>query len=241
MDETRPLVSDDRRGSADSDATLVNSIEGSTDSHVEDTAGQLLDVLAPLISALQKLTPRFKNIPIEEKLVQVHEQVCSKLVELLDDLTTHHQARDDSQDEHDLEMTSLMLDALRKKVEQERSVSLHRPSVATQEVEAEETMTEANCEAKHPSTGLPLLPVSKNPFILHSTSIALSPSRRSSSSTSIPIGDKAVPPPGTYSAYIGGAQQTWARNVIRIGSYQNSMLFSPSPVAVQPLASFGRL
>lgn len=236
MDESRSLISDDRRGSADSDATLVGSDPGADT--VGYSADQLLEVLAPLVSALQRLTPRLDTADPPRDLLRHHHLICEKLTTLFDDVVRlhgNHSEQTDSRDEHDLEMSSLMLDALRKKVDSERFATQPRGALIVREVEVQETVIEQQRAGQES----PLLPVSKNPFIVHPTSIALSSSRRSSVSSNVPIGEKAIPP-GTYSSFLAGGQQTWAKNVIRIGSYQNSMLFSPSPVAVRPLASFGR-
>ena len=48
-----------------------------------------------------------------------------------------------------------------------------------------------------------------------------------------------IPPGGSFSAFVGGAQSSlWATN-IRLASFQNSLLFSPSPIAVRRIVGHG--
>ncbi|ORX36736.1 hypothetical protein BD324DRAFT_651219 [Kockovaella imperatae] len=108
-----------------------------------------------------------------------------------------------------------------------------------------------------------------NPFVLHTTSLqsghhAKPPARQSTpghslgvdseltlggrkQSVSIPIGSgdpagaNVNPPahPGSFYAFVGGAQSSlWATNV-RLASFQNSLLFSPSPIAVRRVVGYG--
>ena len=48
-----------------------------------------------------------------------------------------------------------------------------------------------------------------------------------------------MPPGASFSAFVGGAQSSlWATN-IRLASFQNSLLFSPSPIAVRRIVGHG--
>jgi hypothetical protein len=247
MEETKSLLSD-RRGSADSDTTLI---EDSLFSDLEpvptgpsgapDAAGQILEILAPIIGSLQRLTPRLETVQHDgAKLSHDLDALCEQTLDLLDELTEKTSTRGPYKDEHDLEMTSLMLDALRKKVEKEQMSMQRSSSLEVDYTETEHTDSDGEDERarqvidrREVNSG-PLLPASRNPFIVHSTSIALSSTRRSS------VTGKAVPIGMGPSTAFAGNQQSWTQNVIRLGSFQNSMLFSPSPVAVRPNAMITR-
>ena len=234
LDETRSLISD-RRGSADtveSDDTLVAT-------EPADITSYLLEILAPLISALQPLTPKIVDQkPISKCVAESHDGLCEEVVDLVDELkaTVLEDGRD--RDDLDLEMARLMLDALCKKIKKEQAIVRE----LMEDEQSQETLVASDGDAKLSATPkCPLLPISRNPFILHSTSIPLAARRVSETNNRPIIGFAPIPAAGTYVGYVSGAQQTWARNVIRLGSYQNSMLFSPSPVAVRPLAAVSQI
>jgi hypothetical protein len=189
-----------------------------------------------------------------------HADICARMLRFIDQLrgllVDHHQTANEPVDSdskgargahnHDLEMTSLMLDALVKKIEHERG-AVYRLSVTescdeTDDSDWEETVVgEAELvQIKKGADGSPLLPTTKKPFVLHSTSITLS-ARRGSENRPIPAGAaQAVAPGNGHSSLVGGVQPTWSRNVIRLGSYQNSLIFSPSPVAVRPMVGISQ-
>ena len=203
-----------------------------------DNASHILDILAPVVASLQKITPRISNNMADlETILKDYDHVCESILQLLDGLRSKD--RGSVKDDHDLEMTSLMLDALHKKVGKEQmSVHLIRQPInikADYESMREESVAKRESEETKYMTS-PLLLHSQNPFVLHSTSITLSSTRRSSvAGKGVPIelhGATAAP-----KDHLMPVQQTWAKNVIRLGSFQNSMLFSPSPVAVRPIAT----
>jgi len=232
LEETTSLISD-RRGSADSDATLVAIVQ-----EVDET-GHLLEILAPLVSALQRLTLKIDDGMEDLEGVQaVHQELCKKMLSLVEEVKDTVTDNDGGKDEYDVEMACLMLDALTKKIQKERL----RVRTLSAETQSEETLVTHLAEVKDIAThDSPLLPIGRNPFIVRSTSIALAP-RQTSVTKSQPIGDASPgPAAGTYSGFASSAQQTWARNVIRLGSYQSSMLFSPSPVAVRPLVGISQI
>jgi hypothetical protein len=223
LEETKSLITD-RRGSGDSDTTLVAT--------QVDYSAHLLEILAPLVSALQGITRKISVDMADVAVLQEHGVMCERLLDLINEVRETVLDQEGERDEHDFEMACLMLDALAKKISTERSTL---QMVAKQD--EKENLIESAAQGNNVQDS-PLLP-SRNPFIVHSTSISLAP-RRDSDTKSQPIGQLA-PAAGTYSAYASGAQQTWARNVIRLGSYQNSMLFSPSPVAVRPLVAISHV
>ena len=120
-------------------------------------------------------------------------------------------------DPHDLEMKTLLLDALSKKIQQERPITIP-------------TMRNSP----------PLL--DDNPLVLHSSGV-LSEKRSitpPSSKHGVPIGAGiGIAQVGMYPSFTQAAQhhQAGLSNVFRLGSFQNSMLFSPSPVAVRQPAT----
>ena len=234
LDETRSLISD-RRGSADtvdSDDTLVATEPAEITSH-------LLDSLAPLISALQTLTPKIVHYqPTSKCVAESHDELCEEMVELVDELKATVLEDGSDRDDLDLEMARLMLDALCKKITKEQVIVRE----LMEDEQSQETLVASDGDAKlSANPECPLLPTSSNPFVLHSASIPIAARRVSETNNRPIIGFAPIPAAGTYVGYVSGAQQTWARNVIRLGSYQNSMLFSPSPVAVRPLAAVSQI
>ena len=220
LDDSCALLAS-RRDSFTSDETLVGD-----DS---DLTGTLLSSLAPLISGVQRLAPRIHGLhPPCPEAQRAFETACDKVLDLIVELQGHHGGGD----EHDLEMRGLMLAALSRKIEVEKG-SIRRLSTSTA---ASSTSNSSSSLASDTSTKVvtPFVPASKNPFILHAASINLSSSRTSIPGKAIPINDGIHGQvPGGYSSFVGGAQSsTWAMNVIRLGSFQNSMLFSPSPIAM---------
>jgi len=211
-----------RRDSADSNQTLVEEQD-------VDPASQMLTVLAPLVSGLQKLRLR---IPAQtDEVMKQYEEVCGNLKVLIVELEG---SKGTEGDEHDLEMRSLMLSALLKKVQAERQAITTASQVqAKHKANSTTTLT----------TTSPSAPKFNNPFVLHATSVNLTrkylaPTQRVSVSKTIPSIVGAAGPPPPYSSFVGGAQSsTWAMNIIRLGSFQNSMLFSPSPIAVRKIVT----
>ncbi|GFZ44053.1 hypothetical protein JCM24511_01774 [Saitozyma sp. JCM 24511] len=226
IEEDRSLLS--RRGSDDSDVTLVD----------KDSAGILLGALAPLVSTLQKLGLGLSALDLEadDKLSHSFEAVCGQLGGLLSNLREQERG-DRPESEDDFDMTALLLEALRKKVQAERC-RLEPPNSTA------------------PTRATPLSPPSltpsqsQNPFILHAPSLSRGSATRSSLSKPItpapsvsagspaPAQNNAGPPGFSYAGFVGGSQSNWrVNNVFRLGSYQASMLFSPSPIAVRKLVT----
>ena len=251
-----------RRGSDDSDKTLVDDTTAPEEvSPPADplSASQMLDVLAPLISSLQRITPRLAGSSVHsDEAKNDHAAICGTMLQFIDELKqlvsqrrqAQSQAHDDGEktrpilQDHDLEMTSLMLDALGKKVEKEKS-EMYRLAVVESFDETDDSEWEESVVAKaelvrvqRGADGSPLLPATTNPLVLHSTSITLS-ARRGSENRPIPAGQTTAAPK-IHSSFVSGVQPTWSRNVIRLGSYQNSFLFSPSPVAVRPMVGISQ-
>jgi hypothetical protein len=144
---------------------------------------------------------------------------CSQGLESKIEGYRHSGSTDSSDDPHDLEMKTLLLDALSKKIEQERPCTLA-------------TMKNS-----------PPLP-DDNPLILHSSGV-LSSERRSITPPIQPkqgvpiVSGIGIGQVGMYPSFSQATQQHQAglSNVFRLGSFQNSMLFSPSPVAVRQPAT----
>ena len=230
LEETESLICD-RRGSGDSDATLVATAQ-------VDHSAHLLEVLAPLVSALQRITPRISiGMGDFQSIKEAHHDTCEKLSGLVEEVKETVLGEEGVRDEHDFDMACLMLDALTKKILMEQ---FKVTKLLAREEDAETLVNGFNGPKGAAAHVSQLLPAGRNPFILHSTSIALAP-RRASETQSQPIAGQHGPAAGTYSAFASGAQQLWARNVIRLGSYQNSLLFSPSPVAVRPLVAISQV
>ena len=202
---------DEQTGLLTSDQTLDE------DEH-DDPASYLLRILAPLVSSLQRIGQLIPSLGLSgiSDVVKLFDEVCDKLEQVITMLQgKSEQCAIDSGEgvvhDHDLEMRTLMLSALLKKVQAER------PTI---------------------SISSPLVPKSVNPFVLHATSLNLRPPNRASTSKSIPLtGSGRTPqPPPPYSSLVTGAQSSvWTANVIRLGSFQNSALFSSSPVVVRKL------
>ncbi|WVQ72428.1 hypothetical protein IAR50_001980 [Cryptococcus sp. DSM 104548] len=244
----RRRSSDDSNTSADSDMTLVGN-----DGHVgipavnatsyseEDSAGVLLAALAPVIAALQclgvKLRTHVKSLQALEEYKSIRDAflaACGSVLDLLMELKSLPKTPLKSpsagslvgggQEGQDLEMRSLMLEALKKKVKSEQH-QLSTVSLA--------------CPPKSPSHN--------DPFAFHSVSppSSLGQPRRRSTTQSVPIKISAAAGGGqageiTYRSFMADAQQSsWALNVVRLGSFQASALFTPSPVAVRRLVGDG--
>ncbi|KAK8864314.1 hypothetical protein IAR55_001561 [Kwoniella newhampshirensis] len=265
-----PTTNDSRRGSDDSEKTLVHY--GNRKLGYQ-SAENLLDLLAPLVSNLQRISIRLHaihvSVEVEAKeleygIVQnLFGTVTSQLTDLLSkfgqiessvsschrlgqrDFSSNPRIEQEDHiseefvDGHDLEMRTLMIQALMKKVQTEQGRHRPRPPIS-------KTTNSDNDDPKHHSTKALL---SRNPFIVHSTSVPLLPSARSTGITApIKIGDKEKADKDearemnrdaggiSYSSFISNSQtSTWAMNVVRLGSYQASALFSPSPIAVMRL------
>ncbi|ORY34103.1 hypothetical protein BCR39DRAFT_577889 [Naematelia encephala] len=169
----------------------------------------LLGILAPLVATLQRVTAKVANHTGQgiKELAKEAEQIGSLLNDILQDLQTQMEIGDD--DQHEEEMRSLLLSALGKKVEAET--------------------------AKLQRVISPLSIQSENPFIVHATAQAFLSNRRQSSTPRKISSAQMVTPTASYSAILGTSQQSagWAMNLVRVGSFQQSMLFSGSPIAVQ--------
>ncbi|WVO16209.1 hypothetical protein L204_103880 [Cryptococcus depauperatus] len=227
-----PLLS--RRGSVestcseDSDTTLVGSgnvhtITGeSQTSRNEDQAGKLLALLAPVISTLQrlgmKLVAQGPNLSVKDylELKKSYHSSCTTILELLTQLQTlkaDDKEGNDGLDSHNMEMSHLMLEALIKKVKIEQD----------------------RFSASSPTTSS-----TKNPFVFQA--ITSSTRNRISKTKSIPIsaassGGREV----SYRSFIANStQSSWAMNVVRLGSFQASALFTPSPIAVRRIGDVGK-
>ncbi|KAK6910193.1 hypothetical protein I203_104225 [Kwoniella mangroviensis CBS 8507] len=273
--DEKPLLSGhtgDPRNSDDSDTTLVPP---GTPPLLK--AEDILKEMAQPISNLQRYSNRLHHLNLtvgeykkddKEELIGLFKTICTRLIDLLESLKTL--SRDKSmfdndnisdrkdEDNGEMEMRDLMIQALIKKI----NIELTRFSSPIPSFSLNSSMT-------------------KNPFVLHSTSlttdltapssifsgsgkvtdydseILISPAvsqRRESLSTPRPIKmthhnhldreietmslssfsslDKTVE--GEY-ALSSNNNQNWAQNIIRLGSYQASWLFSNTPVAVMKL------
>ena len=206
-------------GKLEEHADLIPSQNGHTGQETKDEpSSNMLSILAPLVSGIQKLRPQIDSVhPRPPHLSQRFTEICVLLENLLNVLK--EQSYQEGADDHELEMRSLMLSALSRKIMIER-----------QAIDIPQTIS-------------PFTPRSLNPFILHASSLTPSPltqlksSKGASTSRAIPaFGSKINTAAQPYSSFIGGAQSSlWTTNVIRLGSFQNSLLFSPSPVAVDRL------
>jgi hypothetical protein len=118
-----------------------------------------------------------------------------------------------------LEMKTLLLDALSKKIQQEKPITI--PTMKNSPPLADDS-----------------------PLILHSSGVLNSDRRSitppSQSKTGVPMGAGiGIGQVKMYPSFTAAASQhqTGLSNVFRLGSFQNSMLFSPSPVAVRQPAT----
>ncbi|WVQ80642.1 hypothetical protein IAT38_002747 [Cryptococcus sp. DSM 104549] len=262
MDE--PLLT--RRGSADSDMTLVEredaepgkkgiavSVDGG-DSSGGYSAGELLALLAPVVSTLQRLGIRFATLSAqmaEDNLLPARAAFldgCHQLSDLLASLrpptlpppndrqssVTTAMPVPSVCDPQEHEMCSLMLDALARKVQVEQ-----------------DKLDKLRGDGSYHSVASPTS--SRNPFVIHaatpsSTTISATANgtrRGSAPSAPVKIGAPAPGGPGmadgvSYRSFMAGSQQsTWATHVVRLGSFQASALFTPSPIAVRRMVGSG--
>jgi DNA-binding ferritin-like protein len=228
-DDTSSDTLSTRRASGDSDKTLVG----------DDTAGQLLELLAPIVSGIQRVAAQVK-VAVGTGEISVKkdfEEVCEEMLRLITGLKHGYEKTEDG---HDGEMRGLMLEALSKKVSAELATVRARKAGPTS----------ATSPPNKPSSS-PLALVAENPFIVHASSLNTTqnpmfhPSTRRASSEPkrIPAADtEQTMPPGSFSAFTGTAQASvWGlNNIFRLGSYQSTMLFSPSPIAVRRNTGSGR-
>lgn len=215
-------------GTSASSSTL--SSPSSVKSEVDrDDATILLSLLAPLISRLQKLGRAIRDCEGVMEGTYDKFTICSEKLE--GKIEWYHQPTESAGvDPHDLEMKTLLLDALSKKIQQERINTIPVPPKVS------------------PPPSIP----NENPLILHSTGV-LRAERRSITppvqpNRGIPIGTGANRgvrigigniggQEGMYPSFTHATQQIGLSNVFRLGSFQNSFLFSPSPVAVRQPAT----
>ncbi|WVR07131.1 hypothetical protein IAU60_004172 [Kwoniella sp. DSM 27419] len=207
-------------------------------------ADSLLNTLAPVVSELQRLAPQvisYLQRGLDSPLGVQFTDICVELLDIVNEI--RQQAREvtdcrPKQQEHfsnvlmshDQDMRDLLLAALTTKVEREY-----------------ERLTAIK--------GLPaVVTPPDDPFVLHSTSLPALPraNRATRGSTPIKIGPGSMASSdfdtntdtdsasitlinGSSSSHLYPAQgsQGWARNLVRLGSYQASLLFSNSPVAVR--------
>jgi hypothetical protein len=138
-------------------------------------------------------------------------------------------------------MKTLLLDALRKKIESEQD-SLNKAILAAHQQETDitpvmgiytGTTSDLQTDPARADKDFQTDGIDENPLILHSTGV-LSTNRRSiTPSSQIGIGIGGGDHMGVYPSFADAGQQTGLSNVFRLGSFQNSLLFSPSPVAVR--------
>lgn len=219
-----------------------------TQTQSRDTASDLLSLLAPLVSSLQTLGLRLKDSEsVEQEMIDDFRGCCTDLEDRINIYNTPIPDQDAELNAHDLEMRTLLLDALGKKVIAERTScpEAHVPAPL---------QAPSPLNASPPSTVSRTSSTSGNPFVLHSSDII--GSRRSSTPNPMPIpigagagsgigigggtGMGRGTHLGPYPSFADASHQTGLSNVFRLGSFQNSLLFSPSPVAVrQPLPASG--
>ncbi|WVW83810.1 hypothetical protein I302_105831 [Kwoniella bestiolae CBS 10118] len=257
--DEKPVLGD-RRGSSDSERTLVpHEIDSKLTKYL--SAEEILRYLARPISDLQKTSNKLyhsqntnqKLKPKEKQdLILMFRDLCSRLLDLLDSLRIPMDKEgknifddpSDSNDDGEDEMRNLMIQALTKKI----NIELNRFSSQTQ------------THTLNPKTH-------KNPFVLHSTSLTAPASLYTSSesgydseilvSPAICQGRDSLSTPrpiqlthsisnNSFPSFTssdsdktcistGASPSNWAQNLIRLGSYQASWLFSNTPVAVKKL------
>lgn len=214
------------------------STVGPTTKAEEDTATVLLALLAPLVTSMQKLGAAIRHSSgiIDEEVLQTFSICCEDLQIRMEGYK--HSEPDDGIDPHDLEMKTLLLDALIKKIETERTsmpaMSAHlQPPVCASRRSSSASDVSSILSPRRESDACPL--------ILHSSAV-LGMNRRS---ITPPHQRKAVPigigmgigigfgNNGAYPSFANAGQQTGLSDIFRLGSFQNSLLFSPSPVAVR--------
>ncbi|KAL7421675.1 hypothetical protein Q5752_003444 [Cryptotrichosporon argae] len=253
-----------RRGSDESDASCLSAKPAGPD-RADTPAAELGDAsttellaqLAPLVSGLQALTPKVVGLA-EPALAGPHESACAALLDLLDRL------RPADGEAFALEMRELMLEALVRKVRAEQRAVAAMPSPSSSASNSPALASTTNSPSDSPQTELSVSPFAQhqhNPFILHSTSL-LHSSRRASLARSIPAArsidhvgaagayakataaaDAArLGAPPSYHSFVGQSQLTaaWQTGIVRLGSFQASALFSPSPIAVRRVVGHGK-
>lgn len=186
-----------------------------------DDDTRYLTLLAPLVATIQRLSPTVQ-LTSDQALRASFQDRCEELTDLIKELKKESISSAQSYghifDEGNDDMRLLLLNALHKKITLEQSrCSVELPIQLTQAV--------------NNNTLVSVKAIDKNPFILHSSSLNRPNSYTPSSSKPI-----ALPVLGTqngnFSDFMGHSQQTWRMNVHRLGSFQASALFSPSPIAV---------
>jgi hypothetical protein len=200
-----------------SDTSLLSPAPSSIADEDRDDATILLSLLAPLIARLQKLGKGIRELGTISEGTSYMFTTCSQGLEKK--IEGYRTCGSNAEDPHDLEMKTLLLDALSKKIQQEKPITI--PTMKSS----------------------PPLP-DDSPTILHSSGV-LSSERRSitppsQSKTGVPIGAGiGIGQVGMYPSFTSATiqQQAGLSNVFRLGSFQNSMLFSPSPVAVRQPAT----
>ncbi|WWD02881.1 hypothetical protein V865_000923 [Kwoniella europaea PYCC6329] len=269
--DEKPLPGDhpgDRRNSKVSDITLEPP-ETPPLLKAED----ILKELAEPISDLQRYSNRLHHLSFthreynkhdQEELIELFKITCRRLIDLLESLKisstdksifdNDHISNQKDEDNGEMEMRHLMIQALIKKI----NIELTRFSSPTPSSRLNSSMT-------------------KNPFVLHSSSLSsnltapssictsetgydgeilISPAvsqRRESLSTPRPIKmthhyhlDSEVDTLSSTSvssskktveetAVSSDSDQNWSQNIIRLGPYQASWLFSNTPIAVRKL------
>lgn len=230
--------------SSDSDRTLVGATANCgeniclvQDEWVHDPADELLVLLAPVISTIQRMGIKISSrvhalLPAEYDVLRDHYlEACNAMLSALNKLQSpqsYVKARRSSfvDTEDDLEMRTLILEALIKKIKAEQARFRFLPTT---------------------------LISSHNPFVVHAAASLQNPDqrpsgRRASTVQSNPI--TIVPaqvtlPNGEISSrsFIRSPQQSsWAMNIVRLGSFQASALFTPSPIAVRkPVEDAGKV
>lgn len=185
-----------------------------------------LALLAPLVATIQRLSPVVRTIA-EKDIRTAFLQRCEELTDLLMELKKEalfsppaYDASGFPADADDDDMRVLLLTALHRKV-----------------------LLESSRCAAPVSAGTGSLAVKAdafNPFVFHSTTRTVS----SGTALRTPSPPKAIAPAlrvteGEFSNFMGHSQQTWRANVHRLGSFQASALFSPSPIAVNRAVRVG--
>lgn len=193
-------------------------------------AGELLVLLAPVISAIQRLGIKISShvhalLPAEFDALRDHYlEACNAMLSALTKLQSPQSyvkaRRNPFLDTGDgLEMRTLMLEVLIKKIKAEQARFRFLST----------TFTSSN-----------------NPFVVHAAASLQNPDQRPSErhastvqSNSIKIIPAQVTPPNgeiSSRSFIPSPQQSsWAMNIVRLGSFQASALFTPSPIAVRKL------
>ncbi|WWC70293.1 uncharacterized protein I206_104243 [Kwoniella pini CBS 10737] len=219
IDEKELLITSFRRNSNDSNKTLY------IDSEI------ILKEISPLIRKLQKINSSLyiqRYSTNKEEEIHLFKKICEEIIKLLDSLKFNtimnrfdNDDDDDEEDDDADEMRNLLISTLKKKIQNEINQLNSIYSLSS--------FNSFNNQNQN-----------QNPFIIHSTSISnLKSQKNRRESQSIKI--HKTPDISSCSFSDNSDQKylqsssNWAQNLIKIGSYQASLLFTNSPIIIRKL------